>query len=685
MKKGNVNAAVKLLTSNMEGGILPLNDETMVLLEAKHPEAQPCNPDSIIDFHAPDVHPVIFDSISEDSVKKAAMNTKGGSGPSGSDADTWRHILASRNFGACSNDLCMALAQAIKQLCTEKIELELTDHSTTSSLEAFLACRLIPLDKMPGLRPIGVGEVLRRIAGKVFMSVVKDDIQTATGSLQVCAGQAGGCEAAIHAMRSIYDNDSSDAVLLIDAANAFNSINRSAMLQNIERMCPPAYIYAYNCYAAEARLFVPGGRELKSKEGTTQGAPPSMAFYAVGLTPFLIQLAKYEPPHPTAKQVSYADDLTGGGKLRQLRVWMDNIIEHGPKYGYHAEPTKSWLIVKERLLESAEEIFDGVGVNITMQGKKHLGAVIGQIDYRHEFVAKLVDKWVDQVTVLANLALFEPQCAYAAFTTCLRHRYTFFMRTIPDISQLLQPLEDAIHHKLIPALTEGRACNEDDRALLSLPIRLGGMGIINPVKISDNEHENSKQATTALTEAIILQQRELPEDLDERNKAAKNMIREQRRQHQQEILDDLRSRMSSLQLRSNDIARATGSSNWLSTLPLVDKGFLLTKREFWDAVNLRYGWSLSRLPTNCACGTRFDLSHALSCKLGGFVTQRHNELRDLTANLLAEVCHDVCVEPELNPLTGEVMKLRTVNTTDDARLDINARGCGLRINGHSLM
>ena len=602
------------------------------------------------------------------------MNTQGGSGPSGLDADGWRHILISRNYGSCSVELRSEFALMIKQICIEKVELFKSGDRMTSSLEAFLACRLLPLDKNPGLRPIGVGEVLRRIAGKVIMNVIKGDIQEAAGSIQVCAGQPGGCEAAIHAMRSIYEDTETDAVLLIDAANAFNAINRKAMLENIRRLCPIAYVYAYNCYAAQARLFVIGGKEIASKEGTTQGDPPSMAFYAIGLTPMLSKIS--ETRHATtnrAKHVAYADDLTGGGKLDSLRSWFDNIVDNGPMYGYDAEPTKSWLIVKPDLHEQATHIFEGTGVNITTRGKKHLGAVIGEFEHKHEFITDLVDRWVKQINMLANIAAFEPQASYAAFTNCLRHQYTFYMRTIPGISELLQPLELAIRHRLIPAITEGRMCTDDERILFSLPVRLGGMGIINPMLVSDDEHTNSKIATESLTNAIIIQQTELPANLHECNKAVKSVIRTRRRNLQQNILDDVRSRMPPEQKRANKIACEMGSSNWLSTLPLEEKGFLLTKREFWDAVNLRYSWSLTSMPTKCACGAHYDISHAFSCKKGGFVTQRHNELRDLTGNLLAEVCRDVCIEPPLNMLTGESLSNRTANISDEARLDISAR------------
>ena len=53
---------------------------------------------------------------------------------------------------------------------------------------------------------------------------------------------------------------------------------------------------------------------------------------------------------------------------------------------------------------------------------------------------------------------------------------------------------------------------------------------------------------------------------------------------------------------------------------------------------------------------------------------RHNELRDLTANLLREVVHDVSVEPELEPLSGETFPLRSADTEAHARLDVAARG-----------
>ena len=159
------------------------------------------------------------------------------------------------------------------------------------SIEAILANRLTPLDRGEGkVRPIGVGEVIRRIMGKCVMSVTKQEVIDACGSLQVCAGQKSGSEAAVHAMRSIFDADDTDAVLLIDPSNAFNSLNRAAALHNISVLCPSIATYAINTYRRHARLFVMGGKELLSADGTTQGDPVAMSRYAVSLQPLIAHL-----------------------------------------------------------------------------------------------------------------------------------------------------------------------------------------------------------------------------------------------------------------------------------------------------------------------------------------------------------------------------------------------------------
>ena len=160
------------------------------------------------------------------------------------------------------------------------------------------------------------------------------------GDLQLCAGQQAGCEAAVHAMSEIFDDERTDALLLVDATNAFNSINRKVMLHNIQYLCPAMATYTYNCYAKASRLFVQGGKEITSAEGTTQGDPIAMPLYAVAITP-LLRMIKTDDAH-NVRHVAFADDLGGAGRLAELRSWWDNIVIHGPCLGYYPRADKSW-------------------------------------------------------------------------------------------------------------------------------------------------------------------------------------------------------------------------------------------------------------------------------------------------------------------------------------------------------
>ena len=121
-------------------------------------------------------------------------------------------------------------------------------------------------------------------------------------------------------------------------------------------------------------------------------------------------------------------------------------------------------------------------------------------------------------------------------------------------------------------------------------------------------------------------------------------------------------------------ARDKGASSWLNSLPIKEQGLSLNKQEFRDSLRLRYNLPLTELPSYCTCGSVFSVNHALSCKKGGFVAQRHDGVRDLLTGLLNKVCNNVEAEPHLIPLDGEMFDLRSTNTSNEARLDIKAGG-----------
>ena len=278
--------------------------------------------------------------ITAESIRRAAMRTKGGAGPSNMDTDGWKRKLPSNSFGSCATDLCKATAEVVKTISSKS--------DTSNSLEAFLASRLISLNKNPGLRPIGVDEVLRRIVGKALVSAVREDIVKSVGSLQVCAGQETGCEAAIHAMHDIFNEEETEAVILIDAANAFNALNREVFLHNICIICSAIATFVENCYNQLSRLFVIGGVEITSSGGTTQGDPVAMTVYATAIIPLLlmvIEILHIIPDHQT-KTSAFADHFSAAGTVKNILHWWEILCQLGPKFGYFPEPSKCWLIVK---------------------------------------------------------------------------------------------------------------------------------------------------------------------------------------------------------------------------------------------------------------------------------------------------------------------------------------------------
>ncbi|XP_066911589.1 uncharacterized protein [Clytia hemisphaerica] len=491
----------------------------------------------------------------------------------------------------------------------------------------------------------------------------------AAGSLQVCAGQQAGSEAAVHAMNSIFNEQSTDAILLVDASNAFNTLNRNAFLHNIKRLCPALSTYVSNCYQRKSRLFVMGGSELSSCEGTTQGDPMAMPTYAIGLMP-LLDLLKEDLISAEVKEAAFADDLAGGGKLINLLKWWNEINRIGPSLGYFPKASKSWLIVKEDQLEEAKKLFQGTNIKITSAGRKYLGGIIGTEESKTEYFKTKVSSWVDQISELSKIAKSQPQCAYAAFVGGFVHKFNYHLRVMSDISDLLGPVDNVIDDLFIPAITEGHRCSELERELLALPVKMGGLGIPILSEIAKLEHQNSERLSETLKNNIIDQRRDLNQSNEQNMKYKLSKEREVRNKQK---VEDLRSQMNTDELKANELAQANGASNWLTALPLKSENSDLSKREFFDAISVRYRWPLKHLPTHCACGKPYSVDHALSCAKGGFVYQRHNELRDTIANIVSTIKKDVMIEPPLEAITGEELPSGTIQEPG-ARADIIAMG-----------
>ena len=149
----------------------------------KHPPAQPSHLSAIVPpSHTSDFHPILFDCVTPELIRSSALKIECSSGPSGLDAANWKRTCTS--FGTSSSDLCAALASFGSRLCTSFVD--------PDGLYLFLASRLIALDKQPGVRPIGVGESVRRILCKAVIQVICPDVMEVAGPLSSVLVKMGG-------------------------------------------------------------------------------------------------------------------------------------------------------------------------------------------------------------------------------------------------------------------------------------------------------------------------------------------------------------------------------------------------------------------------------------------------------------------------------------------------------------
>jgi hypothetical protein len=175
--EGILSAVIKFLDKESSSRLLDLSPDIWEGLKEKHPPASEIKDECLLNGSVYQIPPNNFDLLNEQLIYVAAMKTRGSLGPSGMDADVYRRILCSKNFsseGKTLREEISAMTRNLMKSCYHP-----------SLLESYASCRLIPLEKNTEIRPIGVGEVLRRIIGKTITSFLREEIKQAVGPLKV--------------------------------------------------------------------------------------------------------------------------------------------------------------------------------------------------------------------------------------------------------------------------------------------------------------------------------------------------------------------------------------------------------------------------------------------------------------------------------------------------------------------
>ena len=394
--------------------------------------------------------------------------------------------------GAHSERLRDSVASLARQLSNSLVDWH--------NIQALMANRLVALDKRPGVRPIGIGECLRRIVGKCLAIATGMDVTEICGSDQLCTGLNAGIEGAIHAMDDIYKKESVNSwgVLLMDAANAFNCINRKTAFWTARSKWPRCARFLFNTYRGQSPLVLQGTDQLLySKEGVTQDDPLSRQLYATVVLPLITSLKE---TNKNVIQNWYADDASAVGGLDNLCKWFDNLLNKGPEFGYYPEPQKSYLIVAREYVSQAREVFKEYGVKI-VTGQRFLGGYLGDEQGLGDYMQGKVADWCRCIEALTTAADTQPQAAFTAFTKSLQCEWAYCQRVIPNCSESLERIEKVITEKFLPVIMGG-SITTSERILFSLPARKGGLGIPNPSTTAAATFNLSKAAISVLSDSI---------------------------------------------------------------------------------------------------------------------------------------------------------------------------------------
>ena len=241
-----------------------------------------------------------------------------------------------------------------------------------------------------------------------------------------------------------------------------------------------------------------------------------------------------------------------------------------------------------------------------------------------------------------------PQTAYAGFTFSLQNEWQYVQRVVADTGPFFQPLEKEIRTSFLPALLgiPPTAIDGDYRQLLTHGVKQGGLAIRNPVDTAQRIHSTSLAATRYLTESLVREDAGAF-DLGVHRKCATEAGRDARefRLIDEQRFLDVRGRDNPSVARRDKRNSAAGA--WLSVFPNRLNGTDLSADEWRDNVRLRYNHSPLDMPAACdGCGAKMTVEHALSCKVGGLVHIRHDDVADEWRHLCGTALSPSRVERE---------------------------------------
>ncbi|KAL5492004.1 hypothetical protein EMCRGX_G017390 [Ephydatia muelleri] len=561
----------------LSAGIAPNNDNTWKLLLSKHPS---CPPPQV-----PQV-PTVPISIGPDfNILEVLQSFPKGSaaGPSGLRI---QHLLDAASI-PLPTSICSLLRDLVNLLSSGKAP---TSVSTFLAGGSLTALNKFKHGCLPDIRPIAVGEALKRLTGKCLCSLIKYKASEFCQPLQFGVACASGSEKVVHGLRACVDKhwkDDDFAVVKVDMRNAFNLVSRQVILDECALHFPELLPWATWCYAAHPLLWHPMGR-IFSETGVQQGDPLGPLLFALVLQKILNAIDADDECIHILYQAWYLDDGTLAGKKSAILRALSLLDSIGPSLGIFINMSKCELFCKGDTSEFPPSMKSSHVPHLDL-----LGAPIGDYLFCGKYAASKRSEALKLLSRLVEVGASDPQVALILLRLCGSYcKLIHLARATPPslVSEALQLFNVENPH-------------------LSHTVDLLNK-LVSPSEVI---------SVDAITTSPV-HQRVLSKKLED---------------HQFSLLLEASSPADKAWLLS---VSAPHAASWLLVTPSpgldlhLDPNELQISIQWWLGIDTARGSSCSLCP-----GLALDRlgNHATTCKRGGDVVTRHNHLR----NVIVEFCH----------------------------------------------
>ena len=635
--EGDVSGAVRELSGS--DGLAPRNEATLRVLQSKHPRGQEvCGslaPGDSVESHV----------ASECEVRKAIDSFRPGSagGPDGLRPGHLRVLL-----GRASAEAGTRLLTALTSLVNVILKGEVPNFAVPIFYGASL-CALAKKDG--GVRPIAVGNTIRRLATKVGAHPIMGRLGNEMKPRQLGVCVKGGAEAAVHAARYYVDRCSHRRVLVkMDLKNAFNCLRRDAFLTAARDRAPELYRLLWQSYSGATSLFY-GEETLESSTGIQQGDPFGPALFSLGVDQ-LVQGLQSE------FNVWYLDDATLGDTPEKVLEDVSTLVDRLRGLGLEVNGDKCELHLLGHESEETERMFRDVlpGVRVVRRELALLGApvtqdgVVGAIRDKREALERMISRLevldAHQAFVLLRGSFAIPKLQYV-----LRASPAYLQRAeLLSFDESLRVAVASITNVALQGSSWDQAC---------LPVNSGGLGFRRAADVSLPAFLSSLHASGELVEAILSQVNmaetsELGEAEEAWGRvsggaAAPNLLGSQKEWDMpcvRTVFDGLLGDADQVGRARLLAAACQESGAWLHAVPVPSLGTALSPDVLRVAIALRVGAGVCE-PHTCRCGRMMDKRglHGLSCRYSAGRHPRHAALNDVVKRALQSAGLPSILEP----------------------------------------